>query len=323
MPAHQIRIAALLVAYVLGCVALIAIGAAGGPQATSMVPAALNLTDLDDQAVDLAVDGAAVLAESASPLGDGWATMGSQAADFGRELSREIGPMVVIDQALGTQFGVVIAELAVVEQIAATTRSDMSETVRVQALAFTDQVKTRVDSEMAEAATATEHVASKPSSVASPAVQVAPVVQVSATARGGALLASMPIAPSELGFTIDFLGPRSGFRGLTYPFRRHIEIFVSPEWTDRELAHVISHEIGHAVDVVRNGARDHDRWRAARGISADTSWWAGAYASDFHTPGGDFAECYAAWVVGVPANPTTPFGSCAGTASLMRELVYS
>ncbi len=215
-----------------------------------------------------------------------------------------------------------MADVLHVERFTAATRSKLLESVRVSALALTDEVRVQADLVRAEVAETVPMPMALTAPAPEPLPVAAPVVAASPTERGIAILAPMPVQPSELGFTIAFLEPRPGFRGLTFPFRRHIEIYVSSTWTDRELAHVIAHEIGHAVDVARNGASDHDRWRAARGIDPATGWWADAYASDFDTPGGDFAECYAAWVVGVPASPTTPFGSCAGTGGLVQELVH-
>lgn len=135
------------------------------------------------------------------------------------------------------------------------------------------------------------------------------------------MLARMPLLPGSVGFTIEFLPGRSGYGGLTYPDSRRIEIYVDSGWSDGYLSHVVAHEIGHAVDMARNSRSDHDRWRAARGIPSTTKWWADPYTSDFATPGGDFAECFAAWAVGTSAT-RSEFGSCAGTGGLMGELVW-
>jgi hypothetical protein len=150
---------------------------------------------------------------------------------------------------------------------------------------------------------------------------VPPLPATSATSRGQAALARMPLLPGSVGFTIEFLPARGGYGGLTYPDSRRIEIYVDEGWSDARLAHVVAHEIGHAVDMARNSRSDHERWRAARGIPSTTKWWADPYTSDFATPGGDFAECFAAWAVGTSAT-RSEFGSCAGTGGLMGELVW-
>lgn len=139
--------------------------------------------------------------------------------------------------------------------------------------------------------------------------------------RGRAALARIPVSPGSVGFTIEFLAGRDGYGGLTYPDTRRIEIFVSSSWSDAHLAHVVAHEIGHAFDMTQNSRADREQWRAARGIAPTTRWWADPYTSDFATPGGDFAECFAAWSVG-SSSTRSAFGSCAGTESLMSALVW-
>jgi len=96
---------------------------------------------------------------------------------------------------------------------------------------------------------------------------------------------------------------------------------VDPSWSDGHLAHVVAHEIGHAVDMVRNSAADRDRWRQARGMDPGRRWWADAYQSDFGSPSGDFAECYAMWAVG-SGSSRSQFGGCGGTAGLVGELAW-
>ena len=156
---------------------------------------------------------------------------------------------------------------------------------------------------------------------AAPKPAIAQTPTSSHAARGQAALARIPVSPASVGFTIEFLPGRAGYGGLTFPDTRRIEIYVNGGWSDAHLAHVVAHEIGHAVDMARNSRADHDRWRAARGIAATTRWWADPYTSDFATPGGDFAECFAAWAVGSPST-RSQFGSCTGTGALVSELVW-
>ncbi|MEM7091941.1 MAG: hypothetical protein AAF567_02970 [Actinomycetota bacterium] len=140
--------------------------------------------------------------------------------------------------------------------------------------------------------------------------------------RGAAVLETLPVRPASVGFTISFLPAETRFGGLMFPDTRHIEIYVGDDWSDARLAHVTAHEVGHAVDMIRNSRADHERWRAARGISPSVRWWADPYTSDFATPSGDFAECFAAWAVGVTST-RSQFGGCDGTAALMAELATS
>lgn len=168
-----------------------------------------------------------------------------------------------------------------------------------------------------------------PSLTVAPSPTVAPAPQATPQpppvpghiSRGQQALARVPVSPGSVGFTIEFLPGRAGYGGLTYPDTRRIEIYVDAGWSDGYLTHVVAHEIGHAVDMARNSRSDHERWRAARGIPATTRWWADPYTSDFATPGGDFAECFAAWAVG-STSTRSEFGSCTGTSALMGELVW-
>lgn len=137
--------------------------------------------------------------------------------------------------------------------------------------------------------------------------------------RGQAALAQISYPWQNLGFTIEFLPPRDGFRGLTYPGEKRIEIFVSPDMSDAFVLHVLAHEIGHAVDLVYNSRDDETTWLQARGVSTHLAWWPNAYAGDFDSPAGDFAECFAAWTVGSSSRAQLA-GSCAGTGQLMAQM---
>ncbi len=102
------------------------------------------------------------------------------------------------------------------------------------------------------------------------------------------------------GWTITFSSGRDGMLGLTYVESKTIEIFVRNGQSNTLLAHVIAHEMGHAVDVTLNNSDDRRRWQEAREIES-ASWWPGDGTTDFSTGAGDFAESFAAWQVG-PSN---------------------
>lgn len=103
-------------------------------------------------------------------------------------------------------------------------------------------------------------------------------------------------ASSLPGWQLRFLDGRSGYRGLTFPDRRVIEVYVRASDSPQQLAHVVAHELGHAVDVTHLSEVDRGTWRAARGFGPATIWFApAAGASDFATAAGDFAESFA-WV---------------------------
>lgn len=98
-------------------------------------------------------------------------------------------------------------------------------------------------------------------------------------------------------WTIIFSPGRSGVLGYTYVDTQTIEIFVRGNQSEGLLAHVIAHELGHAVDVTKNNGDERRQWQQARSITS-ADWWPGNGANDFSTGAGDFAESFAAWVVG-------------------------
>lgn len=101
------------------------------------------------------------------------------------------------------------------------------------------------------------------------------------------------------GWQIRFLPGRSGLRGATYPDTKVIEIYVRSSDGPDELAHVVAHELGHAVDVSRLDDADRAVWKAARGIGAGVAWFPnGSAVPDYSTPAGDWAESFAHWHVG-------------------------
>ncbi len=108
---------------------------------------------------------------------------------------------------------------------------------------------------------------------------------------------SYPWASMLPAWTIEFTEPNDELFGLTHTRDERIEIFVRPDQTVEQLAHVIAHELGHAVDVTLNDGDDRRAWQDARSVGA-AEWWPGSGTTDFATGAGDFAESFAAWQVG-------------------------
>lgn len=96
---------------------------------------------------------------------------------------------------------------------------------------------------------------------------------------------------------INYLDEDSRFRGLTYPYDKSIDMFVRDSDTPESLAGILAHEIAHAIDVEHFDDGDRNQWREARNLGS-TQWWPDAYASDFQTGAGDFAESFAYWALG-------------------------
>lgn len=120
-----------------------------------------------------------------------------------------------------------------------------------------------------------------------------------AARRGADALARLSYPWQQMlpGWTIDFHEATAGAYGYTLTRERHIDIYVRPDQSDHLLAHVVAHEIGHAVDVSLNDGDDRRRWQEQRHITGD-QWWPDNRAADFATGAGDFAESFAAWQVG-------------------------
>jgi len=155
-----------------------------------------------------------------------------------------------------------------------------------------------------------------PSTVApaAPAPEAAPAPDANASPeeRGAAALARISYPWQQTGYTISFYGPRPGLYGRTGNGIRRIEIFVRPDESADLLAHVVAHEIGHAVDLTFNNAARRSQWLAIRGLDPSASWFTCSGCHDFDTPAGDFAETFAYWQTGpaifrsVMAPPPSP-----------------
>jgi hypothetical protein len=136
--------------------------------------------------------------------------------------------------------------------------------------------------------------------------------------RGQRALASLRY-PTPGGVTVSFLGGRSGYLGLTYPARRHVDMFVRSCSAESSslLRHVMAHEMGHAYDAAHMTSASRAAYMAMRGIPAGTPWFGCAYCSDFATPAGDFAETYSQWQRGSSDNRSR-LAPAASSAALAR-----
>ena len=85
---------------------------------------------------------------------------------------------------------------------------------------------------------------------------------------------------------------------MTITRTRRIEIYVRPSDTPRRLAYTLAHEFGHVIDLTHNTVQSRSRWMEKRGIDPKTPWFGCDACSDYGTPAGDFAESFAAMLVG-------------------------
>ena len=114
-------------------------------------------------------------------------------------------------------------------------------------------------------------------------------------ARINAAMALVSYPWQQLGYRILFEGAQPGMQGRTSPRRLGtIEIYVRPGVSADDLAHVIAHEIGHAVDLVYGNDQRRSVWLQLRG-AAPQPWFPCNMCDDFSTPAGDFAETFAYW----------------------------
>ncbi len=125
------------------------------------------------------------------------------------------------------------------------------------------------------------------------------------------------------GWTIEISSGRTGLMGLTRTAERQIEIYVRPSMSTDALAHVVAHEIGHAVDLTYLDAESRGAFQMLRGRAAASRWWAADGANDFATGAGDWAESFAFMVTGGRGTWGSELGPPPGLAqqAAMRELM--
>lgn len=120
----------------------------------------------------------------------------------------------------------------------------------------------------------------------------------SAQQRGEAALAALRFPWQELAYAVHFAPYTGGTLGLASARTRTITVFVKPGQDEGELRTTIAHELGHALDHVHGTSARREEYRRLRGLSPHTSWYPCDRCSDFASPAGDFAEVFAAALVG-------------------------
>jgi len=102
----------------------------------------------------------------------------------------------------------------------------------------------------------------------------------------------------KLGYKIVFMPPKPGFRAMTFPKQRKIEVYARPGDDLELLMFDIAHEIGHVIDLTHNTLKSRQEWMKVRGIDPKTQWFGCNRCSDYKTPAGDFAESFAVFLCG-------------------------
>lgn len=119
--------------------------------------------------------------------------------------------------------------------------------------------------------------------------------------RRSAVLSMIDYPWEKLGFKVFFMNARPGYRAMTLTSRNRIEVYVRPGEALDHQAFDLAHELGHAFDLVHNNEQRRKKWRELRGIDPSTPWFGCDACPDYGTPAGDFAETFAALLLG-PGN---------------------
>jgi hypothetical protein len=116
--------------------------------------------------------------------------------------------------------------------------------------------------------------------------------------RGAAALALIKYPWAWTGYQIVYSGPRDGLHGYAQGATKRIDVYVRPRDSIAVIAWITAHEIGHAVDFEMTTEQEHADYRRIRGLD-DRPWFpACETCSDYASPAGDWAETFAAWLLG-------------------------
>lgn len=102
------------------------------------------------------------------------------------------------------------------------------------------------------------------------------------------------------GWTVMYEGDSPGYKGLTHWPSKTITLYVDDGAGADDVAEVLAHELGHALDVTYMDNDTRTQWLEARGMPM--VWWAGNGLNDFSVGAGDFAEAVAALWVDSPSD---------------------
>lgn len=130
-----------------------------------------------------------------------------------------------------------------------------------------------------------------------PAPETAPPTTAASVPLDQRVLAAISFPWQEYlpGWRIEFVGPRNGYRGLTFTNDKVIQIYQRSDFSFDDYVHVLAHEIGHAIDVTYLDDSARAAWISIRGINANAPWWVSEGGRDFASGAGDWAESFAWW----------------------------
>ncbi len=102
------------------------------------------------------------------------------------------------------------------------------------------------------------------------------------------------VDPAAVGYTVDFLPGRAGLRGLTFPSRHRIEMYVRADHDVADVLRVLTHELGHAVSETCLTGSERATYEDVRGLRG--AWYPSAHGGASGTE--DHAEVFAWSVLG-------------------------
>ncbi len=189
-----------------------------------------------------------------------------------------------------------VAVLGAVEERVTTTAPTTAVPTTTTALATTTSAAPAATTSTTTTSTSTTST-STTSTVTPTTTVAAPLTNEQIGAEAEAIL-NYPWRDKFPGWTLVWDDARDGVRALTFPDRKVVEMYIRPGDDPAYLARVLAHEFGHVADLELNSDADRTVWREARGIADNVYWWPQGNSYDFDTGAGDFAEGFAALLVG-------------------------
>lgn len=95
------------------------------------------------------------------------------------------------------------------------------------------------------------------------------------------------------GWTLEFRCDEIDVQGEAFAYERRIRVYVTQVMGILDIAMIIAHEFGHALDVTYLDNDDRNAWLMMRGLPGRHIWWAGKGETDYHVGSGDWAESVA------------------------------
>ncbi len=123
-------------------------------------------------------------------------------------------------------------------------------------------------------------------------------------------------------WSIEFSGEVAGRLGYAFFHDKRIEIYVRDSQSVADVAEVLAHELGHAVDITLFDGEDRDTWLTARNLGSSAWWPEPGARSDFASGAGDWAESFAHWLLDDTSQSELGGEPTAAELAVLEDLVY-